>query len=358
VTHDVESWKQLGLVPSSGQSLSPPALGTVPGDKKEDEEPWQVARGSTFTMGLPPGFQARRTDAGVSPPVEIPGTALWFRGRFTDVEGNRVVVGDGERAGYVAFVEPRPEGWAAGKQAPVGAPGAERAAAEPFPLIADRADATAATAERWTESGFAGDWLVFRLSFDDRGVEIGLPVLAGRRSPSLYWIAATWRGADKPPAPPPVDPAERFGIRFERLRPSERIDQPWTQGYLSVPGMRFELPLGWFPAASLRSRDGYPVRFLDESGQTLGLLDRVDSDELQEIVPGSGGWVESERPRRHRAGRVLSRESGLTLFVASEGHAFLFEPADELDTEARGLWERLLESVQLSRDPASSRAKP
>jgi len=348
VTYDLDAWRKL-QPPPPGEPLSPPRLGATPGDKTEEEEPWQVARATTFTVGLPPGFRARRMDAGVPPPSEIPGGSLWFRGRFTDLEQTTVVVGDETRAGYVALVDPVPGDWLEEPPPPLGAPGAKRAAAEPFPLIADRADASAASAERWTEEGYRGDWLVFRLRFDSHGIEVGLPVLEGRRSPSLYWIPATWRAGNRPPAPPPVDPAERFGIRFERLRPSEQVEQPWTQGYLSVPGMRAEVPLGWFPAASLRSRDGYPIRFQDRSGATRGTLSLLDADDAAQIAAGSGGWLESDHPGRHRAHRELYQESGERLYVAREGHGFLFEPADTSEGDARELWERLAESAQLLR---------
>lgn len=348
VVYDLESWKRLRPAPA-GQPLYPPLLGDTPGDKSEEEDPWQVARATTFTVGLPPGFRARRMDEGVPAPSEIPGGALWFRGRFTDMEKTTVVVGDEIRAGYIALVEPPPEDWISGRRPPVGAPGAEAAAVESFSLIAERAGADQATAERWKEPGFDGDWLVFRMLFGGEGVEIGLPVVVGRRSPSLFWIPATWRGADRPPAPPPVDPAERFGIRFERLRPTERVDQPWTQGFLSAPGLRVEVPLGWFPAASLRSRDGYPVRFLETSGKTRGLLTRFDADQLAGITPGSEGWLESDHPGRHRAARELYKESGERLFVAREGHGFLFEPAETDGEDAHELWGRLVESVQLMR---------
>jgi hypothetical protein len=348
VTYDLDTWKKL-QPPPPGELLLPPRLGATPGDKTEEQEPWQVARATTFTVGLPPGFRARRMDGGVPPPTEIPGGELWFRGRFTDLEGTTVVVGDESRAGYVARVDAVPEDWLAHPTPPLGAPGAKLAASEPFPLVADRADASEATAERWTEEGFDGDWMVFRLLFDAEGLEIALPVLAGRRSPSLYWIPATWRAGNRPPAPPPVDPAERFGIRFERLRPSEQVEQPWTQGYLDVPGMRAEVPLDWFPAASLRSRDGYPIRFVDRSGKTRGLLTRLDGDGAAQIKAGSDGWLKCDHPRRHRAERELYKESGERLFVAREGHAFLFEPGETSDGDAREMWERLTESVQLIR---------
>lgn len=349
VAYSVEAWKQLQL-PPAGQQFQPPLLGGTPGDKTEKEEPWQVARAATFTLGLPPGFRARRVDGEVPSPTEIPGDSLWFRGRFTDMEGTAVVVGDGIRAGYVAVVDPLPENWTSEQAPPLGAPQAKAAAVEPFPLIAQRSGAAQATAGRWVEEGFAGQWLVFRLLFEQNGIEIGLPVVSGWRSPSLYWIPATWRAGDKAPAPPPVDPAERFGIRFERLRPSEQADQPWTQGYLSAPGLRVEIPLGWFPAASLRSRDGYPVRFVEASGETRGLLTRLDAGQLP---PGPEGWLESDHPGRHRAEREWYMESGERLFVAREGHGFLFEPSDIGSDEASELWRRLVESAQLMRSPRS-----
>ena len=205
---------------------------------------------------MPPGFRVRRVDGGVAPPRPLPGGLLWLRGRYVDGTDTEVAVGDGDRAGYVARVEAASEAWRAGEVPPVGLPDGSRLASEPFDLAAERTGARNARAERWHEEGFEGEWLVFRLGFDEDGIEIALPMISGRRSPSLFWIPATWRSDDRPPAPPPVDPAGRFGIRFERLTRGAQSRQPWTEGYLTVPGLRVELPKGWWPAAGLRSRDG------------------------------------------------------------------------------------------------------
>jgi hypothetical protein len=112
-----------------------------------------------------------------------------------------------------------------------------------------------------------------------------------------------------------------------------------------------EIPLGWFPAASLRSRDGYPVRFVDSDGITRGLLNRIDPDAAEQFVAGTEGWVDSDHPGRHRAARELFKASGERLFVAREGHGFLFEPGDTSPEDARELWDRLVESAQLLRVP-------
>jgi hypothetical protein len=276
-----------------------------------------------------------------------------------DLEEMAVAVGDGRRAGYVARVDGPTGAWREGTQPPLGAPAASRVRGEPFPLAADRCDAEAATAERWVEKGFDGDWLVFRLLFADAGYEIGLPVLAGRRSASLYWVPLTWRGPGKAPAPPPVDPAERFGIRWEQLRPAQRSELPWAEGFLSAPGIRIEMPLGWFPAASLRSRNGYPIRFLDRSGATLATLTRLEAGELPDVGEATPGWTREERPGRYRAAESWSNSAGARLLIAKEGHGFLFEPAwrEEHAAASTESWKLLLASVQLRRsDPRRKKA--
>jgi hypothetical protein len=345
---DGEKWKRLpGLAP--GRSVIIPPMGSIPGDRSEKEDPWQVVRGTGFTMGLPPGFRARRLDGGAPPPVEIPGGLLWLRGRFRDMEDVAVVVGDGSRVGYVAAVEPMGKEWSSSSAAPLGAPSSTRAAKQSFPLVAERAGAVSATAERWKEAGFEGEWLLFRLLFEKLGVEIALPVLEGRKSASLFWIPATWRPEGKSPAPPPVDPAERFGISFARLRPSQQARQPWTEGYLSVPGLRAAMPKGWFPAASLRSRNGFPIRFVDDNGRTRGRLQRLDVGDLPPLNDPSSGWQEMEKPAVHRAAGLYSTEQGKRLYVAGDGHAFLFEPEAVDSPDLREKWQLLVDSVQLQR---------
>ncbi len=346
VVIDGERWQRLpGLSPE--RDVIVPPMGSIPGDRSEKEDPWQVIRGTGFTLGLPPGFRARRLDGAVPPPVQIPGGLLWLRGRFRDMEDAAVVVGDGRRIGYVAAVESPSEEWSNSAAAPLGAPMATRAAKQPFQLVAERAGALSATAERWTEEGFDGDWLVFRLLFEDRGLEIALPVIEGRKSASLFWIPATWRAEGVAPAPPPVDPAERFGISFERLRPSEKARLPWVEGYLEVPGLRAEIPKGWFPAASLRSRNGFPIRFVDEGGRSRGVLVRVEGGDLPELDDPETGWRKMERAAAHRAAGLYSTEQGRMIYLAKEGHAFLFEPEAVDSSDLHERWRFLLESIQL-----------
>jgi len=343
-----ESWRTRPGLPN-GALIQPPATATIPGHADESLAPWQVARGRDFTVGLPPGLRARRMDGGVPPPQQIPGGRLWMRGRFVDESSNVVVVGDAELFGYIAEVRPLAEGWANGTTPPLGAPAAELASAEVFDLVAQRAGARAARAERWQDSALDGDWIVFRLRFADHGIEIGLPVLSGRRSESLFWIPATWRPGNRAPAPPPIDPAARFGIRFERLRPTEKSRYPWTEGFLSVPGMRAEVPKGWFPAAALRSSDGFPIRLTDRAGQEVGTLIRLALDELPPIGEGAAAeWTEVPRRGRKRSARVHRRADGACLLVSSAGYAFLFTPGVRDVKDWEELWERMLASAQLT----------
>ena len=347
------AWKaRAGILPTAPPLL--PVTVEVPGGVSEAESPWQVARATGFTIGVPPGIRARVMDGEVPPPQEIAGGLLWLRGRFVDGTGGSVVIGDAERFGYVARIAPPTAEWSAGQRAPLGAPAATRLASESYPLAAERTGAAHATAERWTEAGFPGQWLVFRLRLEGQGYEIALPVLEGRRSPSLFWIPATWRDETKPPAPPPVDPAERFGIRFERLTRTDRLEQPWVEGYFAAPGIAVDVALGIFPAASLRSQDGYPVRFLDERGITVGSLVRVPAARIGAVSEEHEGLVELDKPGRYRAARVLHDGAGTYLFVAPGGdHAFLFEfsppPGAQAKDEQswRELWSLMLRSVRL-----------
>ncbi|MCP3979870.1 MAG: hypothetical protein GY716_11225 [bacterium] len=334
-----------------GSRIDIPEAGEPPRDKTEEDAPWAVAYAPGFTVGLPPGFRARRIEESVPAPVArvIPGGLLWLRGRFRDTEGNRVVVGDGERVGYLARVEAPGAEWVKGKAAPLGAPTATLEAGQAFDLLRERAKAKAGRAERWAEEGFAGEWLVFRLAFADHGFEIGLPVLDGARSASLYWIAATWRPEHLPPAEPPVDPAARFGISFDRLTSAGKVNSPWTEGFLEVPGLRLEVPRDWVPAASLRTDDGFPVRLVEQqTGKTLGVLVRLAADELPDTDGEQSGWTTLGKNRGSRAKAAYRRDAD-SIVLAQEGHGFLLRLLAE--TEANSVpWERMVRSVQLLRE--------
>lgn len=347
------AWKTQEAIPAK-VDLIVPVTAETPGDGDEGVTPWQVARGQGFTIGLPPGFRARSMDGGVPPPRQLQGGLLWFRGRCVDSDGIQVVVGDGDRFGYVARIEAPDKDWTTGVRAPIGAPGARRVNIEPFPLLADRSHAQKATAERWSDAGFAGQWLVFRMRFADHGYEIGMPVLDGHLSASLVWIAATWRDDGRTPAPPPVDPAERFGIKFERLTRVDRDKQPWVEGHLTAPGLRAEISRGWVPAASLRSEDGYPIRFIDDSGLTIGLMNRIDPEEMKARQNALSNLTPLDKPGRFRAAAVYRDVDQTYLFVAVTGEGYLFElkspgsseSAASLD-DVHKLWDLMMRSVRL-----------
>ena len=219
-------------------------------------------------------------------------------------------------------------------------------------ILGDRSQK--ATAERWSDAGFAGQWLVFRMGFADHGYEIGMPVLDGALSASLVWIAATWRDDGRTPAPPPVDPAERFGIKFERLTRVDRDKQPWMEGHLTTPGVRAEISRGWVPAASLRSEDGYPIRFIDESGMTIGLMNRIDPEEMKARQSALSNLTPLDKPGRFRAAAVYRDVDQTYLFMAAMGEGYLFELKSPASSESDSslddvhkFWDLMMRSVRL-----------
>ncbi len=345
-----ERWKdEAGCDPGVALTL-PEGLVSV-GEADERNQAWQIVDGGSFTMGLPPGLRSLRMDRGVPAPRPVPGGLLWIRGRFTDRAGEKVIVGDGRRFAYVATVEPCTPEWQAGRIAPRGAPRAVQASAAAFDDAAEWTGSVAARAERWREDGFDGTWLVFRLAQADRGVEIALPIVAGRQSSSLFWIPLTWRGAGQPPAPPPVDPAERFGIVFDRFSKADERSHPWTSGYLQVPGLRVELPKSWEPSITLRSERGFPVTLVDGTGKAAGRLDVIPPEDLKVPPVPPERWTPRRRPSANRAAAVYVRDDGACLYVSKEGSGFILEPLPDANLD-REVWERMTGSVSLATAPA------
>jgi hypothetical protein len=158
----------------------------------------------------------------------------------------------------------------------------------------------------------------------------------------------TYRGKDLPPAPPPIDPAERFGIRFERLEGSERRDRPWSEGILHAPGVTVELPRGWWPVVSMRSRNGFPVTLIDERGARVGRLDLAPSGSPIRQAVESEGWEARKRPSRNRATAVYQGPDGRMLFVGKGGGGFLLEPEAEGVAETDS-WKILVGGLRLTR---------
>ncbi|ANM28756.1 hypothetical protein ABI59_02715 [Acidobacteria bacterium Mor1] len=364
--------KRIELIPEAfsrvpqvgaGNEVSLPTLDVPPADARESDDPWQIAEGPDFTIGLPPGFRLRRLDfEGLVTPRPVEDALLWFRGAFVDRDDKPVVVGGLSRAGYVARISEPDADWFPGKSAPRGAPDASLVAGFEYPLIKDWTNCQDGRAERWNEPAF-GDWVVFRMLCSGAGVEIGLPVSEGRTSLALYWVPATWREAGESPAPPPIDPAKRFGIKFDTLRGSERRAHPLTEGYLGVPGLRLSLPKDWWPVASLRTRDGFPVQLIGKRGGRFGRLERLDpGDPLLVEVASEGaadsGWLREKRPRAYRAESVHHREDGTWVYVHPDGDGFVLRPtAKGLPEDQLGVWEIMARSAYLLKRTDKREAK-
>jgi hypothetical protein len=345
-----EAWRLSGPFPEG--PLGIPPLPPAPRTWDERRDPWRVAEGPGFTLGLPPGILARRLDTGITAPSAVPGGLLWFRGRFVDRDGVEVVIGDASRAGYAIALEGDLAGWRAGSVPPAGAPKAARRDRIDLDRVAiEGSGAESGWVASWGEPGFGGIWLVFGLDFGARAVEIGIPVVEGRRSLALFWIPVTWRDAPRPPAPPPIDPASRFGIRFERASRLERSRRGQVEGTLVVPGLRLELPLGWWPSATLRSADGFPVLLVDERGEEMGRLERIAPGSALREEIDRGSWVERPGARSRGASAIYGGPGGIHLFVAPEGHGWRLHPARPGDPG----WGRVVDSVTLGKSrPAAT----
>jgi hypothetical protein len=291
---------------------------------------------------LPPGIRALRLGDGIDAPRAVERSVLWLRGRFADRDGLPVAVGDGARAGYVAVLD-RPEAaWRSGTRAPLAAATAKRIAAEDFSTACEATGAKSATAERWSEPGFAGDWIVFRLVQSEQGIEIGLPMLAGRQSEAVFWIPTSWRAAGVAPAPPPLDPAERFGMNYRPLTKLEKSKQAWMEGVLTVPGLRVEVPARCFAVVNLRSADGFPIVFYAEDRRVLGRLVRQPAGSAALAPEALAAWQPLKRPSKKSPEASYRREDGSRLFVTDRGDALIFEP----EGAARDpKWERMVDTV-------------
>ncbi len=343
-----DAWRVARGIPATQRVLLPDT-GHPPGGGDERRDPWQVVLAEGFSLGLPPGILARRLGPELPPPTPMPGAVLWLRGSVVDRDGTVVVVGDASRAGYVAEVPTPGPGWATGSTPPLLSPSATREDGDRLdPLIAEWTGATQGRVEHFREPGWDGDWLVFRLLFKDRGIEIGLPVVQGWRSLALFWVPFTWRAQGQAPAPPPIDPAERFGIRFIPLSPADRRRNALLEGSLQLPGFRADVPRGWWPVASLRTSDGFPVKLVDKQGRAGLRLTRLSPEAPGFPKTGEGGWALLPRPGAHRAAAVYRHPDGPVVFVAAEGHAYLVEPEPGYALD-RLILDRVVESVELTR---------
>jgi hypothetical protein len=322
-----------------------PDLPDPPHAADERREGWAAFAGGDYTLGLPPGVRAIRVDAGVPPPRPVPNAVAWLRGRFDDREGKPVIVGDEKHAGYVSMIETPAEAWTAGVAPPLGAPQAERAdEANLDDTVREWTGATRAVVSHWKDEGFAGDWLVFRLVVGGRGLEIGLPVVSGWRSPALFWIPVTYRGEGHAPAPPPIDPAAALGVHFSRLSAGESKQNGLIEGYLVVSDLRLDVPRGWWPVANLGARDGLPVTFVDAAGGVIGEIAGRSAGSPDLAPSVEDGWQRVAKPSAQHAGAIWTQADGRAVLVAKDGHGYLLLPGEDTPARRDG-WRRLRESA-------------
>ena len=329
-----------------------PHLGDPPRAADERKQGWGAFQGAGFTLGLPPGIRAIRLDAGVPPPRPMPFAAAWLRGRFVDRDEKDVVVGDATHAGYVARIVEPSELWRAGVAPPLGAPSAERLdEARLEETVGEWTGAKQAIVSHWKDSGFAGDWLVFRLHYPGKGIEIGLPVVTGWRSLALFWIPVTYRGEGLPPAPPPIDPAASLGVRFDQLKPGQAKKNGLIEGTLYIADLRLEIPRGWWPVANLSSRDGLPVTFVAEDGTTVGRLEGLAKGQSPRA---EDGWVAMDKPSSQHAAAIWTRADGATLLIAKDGHGFALMPEADIPAR-REAWRLMRERSEFIKKAARRR---
>lgn len=322
----------------------PPSLAWRAGEGDESTDAWRSYAGPGFTLALPPGIGARRLDLGPAPPDGGEGRSLWFRGRFRDRAGKEIAVGDGRRAGHVAIRPP-------GDGPPLGLEGGKRVDAVSLdPYLLDDVAAREGSVEHWEEPGFPGAWIVFRLAYEERRVELALPVVGDWRSLALFQIVATYRPSPLPPAPLPIDPSGRLGMAFDLFRGGERKRQPLLEGIFSAPGLRIAVPRGLVPYTRLDG-DGFPVTIARSDGTPVATLRRVVAADLADEIE-KGGWTQDPRGAGGPVRAAFRRADDARLKIGRDGTGFVLEPAP--DSSAGSHWTLLADGFELT-VPAPSR---
>lgn len=267
-----------------GDDLPVPVPGQ--GDEGRDERhaPWRVLPAMGFTIALPPGTTAALPEQAPAHSAPRRSTAaLWFRGRFIDRDGTSVVIGDERRAGSVDVLDlgseeqARNHALARGTAAkpPIADPQARLITAlDVTKTLSNETECTAAWIGRFSPSSGRFEWLVTRLTYASRVVEIALPVFEGSRSIALYWIPSTVRTLHGPPPPPPVDLSGRLGITFVRPPPEERRESFYKEGDLKSSEFTMIVPRGFQVILSSDAPDALPVKMSDADEQASARLDR------------------------------------------------------------------------------------
>jgi len=287
---------------------------TAPGD--ENASPWRTYPAGEFTVALPPGMiAAPPTGAPAASAPHRSGSVLWFRGRFRDRDGVDVAVGDEARAASIdlssAASEEEARIRALGRGGAPEPPLSDKGAVLVSTLDITRSlgmetGAAAVSIARFRSSSPGVEWLVCRLAFGARLMEIDIPAAQGSKSIALYWIPATVRPVHGPAPPPPVDLSGRLGILFLRPPPTERREAFYKEGDLRSADFTMIVARGYTVVLDTVSPDAFPVRLTHEDGSAIVRLERLPL----EAGPGADGG----------SGRLLAPlEDAVRAWLAREG---------------------------------------
>lgn len=292
-------WDTVTVIDAEDGSEFPvPVAGgrTAPGD--ENASPWRTYPVGEFTLALPPGMIAAPPAA--APAASAPrraGARLWFRGRFRDRDGLDVAVGDETHAASVDLQNAASEAEAVartlGKGASVAPPLADPGAVLVSTLDVTRTlgaetGASAVSLTRFRPSSLGVEWLVCRMAFGARLMEIDIPAAQGSKSIALFWIPATVRLVHGSPPPPPVDLSGRLGILFLRPPPTERRESFYKEGDLRSADFTMIVARGYSVVLDTVSPDAFPVRLTHMDNGAIVRLEKIPLDPARGAESGSG----------------------------------------------------------------------
>jgi len=291
-------WATLALLDAGdGEDVPVPIAGgrTAAGD--ETTSPWRTYPAGEFTLALPPGAIAATAEG--APESSAPhraGAVLWFRGRFRDRDGADVAIGDEARAGSIDLWTARSEeearvralGKGTVSDPPLADPGAVLVSTlDVTRTLGAETGASAVSLSRFRPSWPGVEWLVCRLAFGARLVEIDIPAVTGAGSIALYWIPATVRPVHGTPPPPPVDLSGRLGILFLRPPPSERREAFYKEGDLRSREFTMIVARDYTVVLDTVSPDAFPVRLSHQGGGALVRLEKLPADSAKAALGGS-----------------------------------------------------------------------